>query len=121
VFRIDQENRQVEVFCQTARNFLLPGSGEVRSQGIDFELQGALTDNWQVGGGYTYARVHTIKDQPTRRTSTNRSTPTPRSTSSSCTPRTASRARWKNCAWVATSGRAACTTTSPWPMAAPTA
>ncbi|RZA22938.1 MAG: TonB-dependent receptor, partial [Proteobacteria bacterium] len=37
-------------------------SGEVRSQGIDFELQGALTDNWQVGGGYTYARVHTLKD-----------------------------------------------------------
>jgi outer membrane receptor for ferric coprogen and ferric-rhodotorulic acid len=37
-------------------------SGKVRSQGIDFELQGALTENWQVGGGFTYARTHTIKD-----------------------------------------------------------
>jgi Outer membrane receptor for ferric coprogen and ferric-rhodotorulic acid len=34
----------------------------VRSQGIDMELQGALTSNWQIGAGYTYARAHTIKD-----------------------------------------------------------
>ena len=63
VFRVDQENRAVRLFvpnCPQASCY--EASGEIRSQGIDFELQGALTENWQVGGGYTYARVHTIKD-----------------------------------------------------------
>lgn len=63
VFRVDQENRAVQVFvadCPQAACH--EASGEIRSQGIDLELQGALTENWQVGGGYTYARVHTIKD-----------------------------------------------------------
>ncbi|EJL02779.1 TonB-dependent outermembrane receptor [Pseudomonas fluorescens Q2-87] len=63
LFRVDQENRAVQVFvpnCPQASCY--EASGELRSQGVDFELQGALTENWQVGGGYTYARVHTIKD-----------------------------------------------------------
>ncbi|MBC3365983.1 TonB-dependent siderophore receptor [Pseudomonas sp. SWRI154] len=63
VFRIDQENRAVSIVtgnCPQAT--CSEASGEIRSQGIDFELQGALTENWQVGGGYTYARTHTIKD-----------------------------------------------------------
>lgn len=63
VFRVDQENRAVQIFvpnCPQASCY--EASGEIRSQGVDFELQGALTENWQVGGGYTYARVHTIKD-----------------------------------------------------------
>ena len=63
LFRIDQENRGVQVVapnCPQASCY--EASGEIRSQGIDFELQGALTENWQVGGGYTYARTHTIKD-----------------------------------------------------------
>lgn len=63
LFRIDQENRAVAVLVpdcpQASCN---EASGEIRSQGIDFELQGALSENWQVGGGYTYARVHTLKD-----------------------------------------------------------
>ena len=65
MFRIDQENRAVQVFvpnCPQANNQCYAPSGEVRSQGIDMELQGALTENWQVGAGYTYARVHTMKD-----------------------------------------------------------
>ncbi|MBN6792125.1 TonB-dependent receptor [Pseudomonas fulva] len=37
-------------------------SGKVRSQGLDLELQGALTPHWQVGGGYTYNSVKTIRD-----------------------------------------------------------
>ncbi|WP_420831590.1 TonB-dependent siderophore receptor [Phytopseudomonas seleniipraecipitans] len=65
VFRIDQENRAVALTdlrgCADANNCNEP-SGEIRSQGIDLELQGAVTENWQVGGGYTYARTHTIKD-----------------------------------------------------------
>ena len=63
LFRIDQENRAVQVFVENCpQASCYEASGEVRSQGIDFELQGALTENWQVGGGYTYARVHTLKD-----------------------------------------------------------
>ncbi|WP_070885714.1 TonB-dependent siderophore receptor [Pseudomonas argentinensis] len=63
LFRVDQENRAVETSrfgCPQASCY--QASGEVRSQGIDLEIQGALTENWQLGAGYTYARVHTIKD-----------------------------------------------------------
>lgn len=64
VFRVDQENRAVQVFVPNCpQSSCYEASGEIRSQGIDFELQGALTENWQVGGGYTYARTHTIKDE----------------------------------------------------------
>lgn len=63
LFRIDQENRATQVFVANCpQNACYEASGEVRSQGIDMELQGALTPNWQIGGGYTYARAHTIKD-----------------------------------------------------------
>lgn len=63
LFRIDQENRAVQVFVPNCpQNECYEASGLVRSQGVDMELQGALTENWQVGGGYTYARVHTLKD-----------------------------------------------------------
>lgn len=63
LFRIDQENRAVQVFVPDCpQSACYEASGEIRSQGIDFELQGALTENWQVGGGYTYARVHSLKD-----------------------------------------------------------
>ncbi|MEN0107752.1 MAG: TonB-dependent siderophore receptor [Pseudomonas sp.] len=67
LFRVDQENRAVELTdttqCNAKQYTCYEASGEVRSQGIDLELQGALTENWQIGGGYTYARVHTIKDE----------------------------------------------------------
>ncbi|WP_312936402.1 TonB-dependent siderophore receptor [Pseudomonas sp.] len=63
LFRIDQENRAVAVTVPNCPQFACyEASGLVRSQGIDMELQGALTENWQVGGGYSYARVHTLKD-----------------------------------------------------------
>ncbi|MGE1085148.1 TonB-dependent siderophore receptor [Pseudomonas shirazensis] len=66
VFRVDQENRAVEVLdrtvCSSTQLTCYEASGEIRSQGIDMELQGALTDNWQIGGGYTYARTHTTKN-----------------------------------------------------------
>ncbi|MGY3322874.1 TonB-dependent siderophore receptor [Pseudomonas sp. TE3911] len=64
LFRVDQENRATKVTVQNCpQTECYEASGEIRSQGIDFELQGALTENWQVGGGYTYARTHTIKDE----------------------------------------------------------
>ncbi|WP_437883456.1 TonB-dependent siderophore receptor [Pseudomonas sp. LRF_L74] len=63
LFRVDQENRAVEVtVANCPQTSCYEASGEVRSQGIDMELQGALTENWQIGAGYTYARAHTIKD-----------------------------------------------------------
>jgi len=63
LFRIDQENRAVQVLVPNCpQSTCYEASGEVRSQGIDMELQGALTRNWQVGAGYTYARAHIIKD-----------------------------------------------------------
>ncbi|WAH55731.1 TonB-dependent siderophore receptor [Pseudomonas silvicola] len=63
LFRVDQQNRAVAITVPTCPQATCSeASGEVRSQGIDMELQGALTENWQVGGGYTYARVHTLKD-----------------------------------------------------------
>ncbi|MFG0631515.1 TonB-dependent siderophore receptor [Pseudomonas sp. xss_2] len=63
VFRIDQENRAVQVDVPCPQLACYEASGEVRSQGIELELQGALTENWQVGAGYTYARAHTTKDE----------------------------------------------------------
>ncbi|KRP58192.1 TonB-dependent siderophore receptor [Pseudomonas trivialis] len=64
LFRVDQQNRAVDVVVQNCpQASCAEASGEIRSQGIDFELQGALTEHWQVGGGYTYARTHVIKDQ----------------------------------------------------------
>lgn len=64
LFRVDQENRATKVTVQNCpQTECYEASGEIRSQGIDFELQGTLTENWQVGGGYTYARTHTIKDE----------------------------------------------------------
>ena len=66
LFRVDQENRAVALTdisgCVDPTN-CYEASGEVRSQGIELELQGALTENWQVGGGYTYARTHYVKDE----------------------------------------------------------
>ncbi|KFE47156.1 TonB-dependent siderophore receptor [Pseudomonas syringae] len=64
VFRVDQENRAVQVFVPNCpQESCYEASGEIRSQGIDIELQGALTENWRIGGGYTYARAHTTKDE----------------------------------------------------------
>ncbi|MDD1015724.1 TonB-dependent siderophore receptor [Pseudomonas rubra] len=37
-------------------------AGEIRSRGIEFELSGALTENWQVSAGYTYNTAERIKD-----------------------------------------------------------
>ncbi|CAM3946593.1 Ferric-pseudobactin BN7/BN8 receptor [Pseudomonas reidholzensis] len=63
VFRVDQENRATKITVPNCpQDTCYEASGEIRSQGIDLELQGALTDNWQIGAGYTYTRLHTIKD-----------------------------------------------------------
>lgn len=59
MFRIDQENIAMLLADQAACPSY-PGmncyesAGLVRSQGLDTELQGALTRDWQIGAGYTY-------------------------------------------------------------------
>lgn len=57
LFRMDQENRaRVASGCPTAMT-CYEAAGKVRAQGIDMELQGAITPRWQVGAGYTYTEV----------------------------------------------------------------
>ncbi|WP_017525621.1 TonB-dependent siderophore receptor [Pusillimonas noertemannii] len=67
VFRMDQKNRAYRssdqsqcagypsVTCYSA-------AGEVRSQGVELEVQGAITPNWQVSIGYTVAIARYRKD-----------------------------------------------------------
>ena len=67
LFRMDQKNRAFRstdqsqcagyptVACYSA-------AGEVRSQGVEFEVQGAVTPNWQVSLGYTVAIARYRKD-----------------------------------------------------------
>jgi outer membrane receptor for ferric coprogen and ferric-rhodotorulic acid len=65
VFQMDQTGRATQADTQFGCPVLTcyGSSGKVRSQGVDMELQGALTENWQVGAGYTYTRAHYIKDE----------------------------------------------------------
>lgn len=64
IFQIDQENRAAESANQQGCTDYIcyEASGKVRTQGIDLELMGALTPNWQVGAGYTYSQTKFLKD-----------------------------------------------------------
>ncbi|MBB1517646.1 TonB-dependent siderophore receptor [Aquipseudomonas guryensis] len=69
LFQVDQLNRAVEdtsgptpcpsnptsPYCQRA-------SGKVRSQGLDFEVSGALTENWNASASYTYVEAKYQQD-----------------------------------------------------------
>lgn len=65
IFRIDQENRSRLVddvsLCETAAS-CYEASGKVRSEGVDLELQGALTPQLEVAVGYTYTDVEYVRD-----------------------------------------------------------
>lgn len=68
LFQIDQRNRGSRLADQSGcpsypTTACYDAAGLVRSQGVDLELQGALTDDWQVGAGYTYTRARYKKDQ----------------------------------------------------------
>lgn len=67
VFQIDQKNRAQELAdvkgCgTTATSSCYEASGLVRSRGVDLEIQGALTENWQLAGGYTYTQTKYVSD-----------------------------------------------------------
>ncbi|AIC21250.1 MULTISPECIES: TonB-dependent siderophore receptor [Pseudomonas] len=69
IFRIDQENRAKllnPILCPPG-NDCYEAAGEVRSQGIELEINGSLAPGWQLGAGYTYASVKYTKDSdPTK-------------------------------------------------------
>ncbi|MDQ2187388.1 TonB-dependent siderophore receptor [Alcaligenaceae bacterium A4P071] len=67
LFQIDQQNRARELADQNScptfpANYCYEASGKVRSQGVDMEVNGALTSNWQVGAGYTYTQATYKRD-----------------------------------------------------------
>ncbi|WP_312834584.1 TonB-dependent siderophore receptor [Comamonas sp.] len=67
IFRMDQQNRAYRASDQTQcasypATTCYAAAGEVRSQGVELELQGALTPNWQLGAGYTVAIARYRKD-----------------------------------------------------------
>lgn len=67
VFRMDQKNRAFRSTDQTqCANYpavtCYSAAGEVRSQGVEFEVQGAITPSWQVAAGYTVAIARYRKD-----------------------------------------------------------
>ncbi|WP_106802681.1 TonB-dependent siderophore receptor [Pseudomonas sp. S5D5] len=69
LFQIDQLNRAAEVADASTCRVIPVGAygcyeaaGKVRSQGIELEINGALTPNWQVGAGYTFAQAKYKKD-----------------------------------------------------------
>lgn len=67
VFRIDQTNRAFvptdQTGCPTfpASNCAI-AAGLVRSKGVDAEIQGAITPNWQLSLGYTYTSIRYVHD-----------------------------------------------------------
>lgn len=48
--------------CQSQNRTCYGAAGEVRSQGIDAELSGALTPNWQFSASYVYLLSEYVKD-----------------------------------------------------------
>jgi outer membrane receptor for ferric coprogen and ferric-rhodotorulic acid len=65
IFRLIQQNRAVtdEENCPTSGSITCyRAAGEVQSNGIELQLTGALTPNWQLSLGYTYTKTKYTKD-----------------------------------------------------------
>jgi outer membrane receptor for ferric coprogen and ferric-rhodotorulic acid len=67
VFRVDQKDIAMRLYDQTVcptypAVTCYRAAGLVRSEGIDLEVQGALTPNWQVSAGYTFVDKKIKKD-----------------------------------------------------------
>jgi outer membrane receptor for ferric coprogen and ferric-rhodotorulic acid len=67
LFRIDQEKLAMRLDDQSVcpsypAISCYRAAGLVRSQGVDLEIQGAITPNWQLGTGYTFVDKETRKD-----------------------------------------------------------
>lgn len=65
IFQMDQENRASSLVDQTgcpAATTCYEAAGKVRSKGVELEINGQLTDNWQVAAGYTFAEAKYKQD-----------------------------------------------------------
>lgn len=81
-FQIDQKNRARRLDDQGAcpsypETACSEASGLIRTKGVDLEVQGALTPQWQIGAGYTYADTRYIRDADSTLPGTRFSTDTP--------------------------------------------
>lgn len=67
LFRIDQKNRAVEDLSSpcasaTTSGWCYVSAGKVRSQGVETEVSGRLTNNLNLFAGYTYNETEYLKD-----------------------------------------------------------
>ncbi|THF65434.1 TonB-dependent siderophore receptor [Pseudothauera nasutitermitis] len=65
LFRIDESNRAIYLADQTGcpvAEGCYAAAGLVRTEGVDIELQGALTPSWQIGAGLTWSETRYRKD-----------------------------------------------------------
>ncbi|MFT4241639.1 MAG: TonB-dependent siderophore receptor [Acidovorax sp.] len=66
LFRMNESNRAVylsdQSACTIAPQVCFAAAGLVRTDGVDVELQGAITPNWQIGSGITWADGRFRKD-----------------------------------------------------------
>jgi outer membrane receptor for ferric coprogen and ferric-rhodotorulic acid len=67
LFRINQEKLAMRLDDQSVcpsypAISCYRAAGLVRSQGVDLEIQGAITPDWQLGAGYTFVDKETRKD-----------------------------------------------------------
>ncbi|MDM0005756.1 TonB-dependent siderophore receptor [Variovorax sp. J22G73] len=81
-FQIDQKNRSRVLDDQSAcpsypETSCSEATGLVRTKGIDLEVQGALTPQWQIGAGYTYSDTRYVRDATASRIGQRFSTATP--------------------------------------------
>ena len=62
VFSIDQTNVAQQIVTPCVQESCYIAAGKVRSEGIETEVTGKLTPNWDVFAGYTYNRTKYVKD-----------------------------------------------------------
>lgn len=62
LFDLTQEKRAYDLDAQCGAVKCSATAGEVRSQGIDAEISGAITPNWQASASYTYVLSQFVKD-----------------------------------------------------------
>jgi outer membrane receptor for ferric coprogen and ferric-rhodotorulic acid len=68
LFETNQENRAYAIAdqpasCKATNRICYEAAGEVRSRGIDTELSGAITPNWNFSASYTYVMSEYVKDK----------------------------------------------------------
>ena len=81
LFQIGQKNlplQQPQESCRNPAASCYRQAGEVRSRGVEFELAGALSRNWQLMAGYTWNTSDYVHDTDTARAGTRYDTQTPR-------------------------------------------